>query len=479
MGNQLAITNFINVSVTQTAPGLGNYNTSNLAIFTDEAPNLNTFGSLGYAAYLSPTQVGIDFGTSSRTYSMANSVFSQQPNILNGGGQLIVVLMTNAIQHVAFSATAASGTFELVYNANPSAAINWNDTASQIQTKLQAVTGLSEVLVSGSIATSLNIQFAGVYAAAPLLTVTANSLVTAGSSAITLTITTSTVGETLQSAITRTEGLVQYFGIIQDQTVAVIGQTDMLAAAAIVQGLNKIIFFVSHTAADIAPAGILDLLRSGSFSQSRGLYYGDSNFVNCINMMAAYASRGLSVNFNGSNTTLTMNLQTLEGIQPDPTLTQTQLNEATTAGVDTYASYQGVPAVYSTGANQFFDAVYNAQWLSGALQVAAFNYLQQVGTKVPQTEAGMDGFKGALRNIMEQAVTNQYLAPGAWNSPVIFGNPTQFFQNVSQRGYYIYSLPVSQQNAASRAARQAPLVQIAGKAAGAIQSADIIVTINN
>ena len=67
-------------------------NTSNLALFTDELPAMS-FGSLGYSIYLSPSQVALDFGTSSRTYQMALSVFSQQPNILNGGGQLIVILL--------------------------------------------------------------------------------------------------------------------------------------------------------------------------------------------------------------------------------------------------------------------------------------------------------------------------------------------------------------------------------------------------
>lgn len=111
MSTQLPITNVINISVSQVSPGVGNYNTSNIGLFTDEAPNLSTFGSLGYSAYLDPTQVGIDFGTSSKTYAMAVAIFSQQPNLLNGGGQLIVLLMTNQISHAAFSGTPASGAF--------------------------------------------------------------------------------------------------------------------------------------------------------------------------------------------------------------------------------------------------------------------------------------------------------------------------------------------------------------------------------
>lgn len=474
---QLPITNFINVSVVQSSPGLGSYNTSNLAIFTDEAPNLGTFGSLGYAAYETPTQVGIDFGTSSKTFAMANAVFSQTPNILNGDGQLIVILLTNAIEHVAFSGIPASGTFEFVYNAVPTAAINWNDTAAVIQGKLQAVAGLGGVLVTGSMATSLNIQMAGIYS--PLtLTTTANSLQTSAPAAITITITTPTAHETLDAAITRTSTLVQYFGVMTDETADVIGQTDVLAAAAVLLPLNKIGFFVSNNSADVAPGGMLDLLRSGSNYNSRGLYYGDSVQLDCLVMMASYAGLGLSVNFSGSLTTITMNLKVLNGVQPDPTITQTILNECVAAGVDTYASYQGVVAVKCSGANQFYDSVYNGKWFGGALQVAAFNLLQSVQTKLPQTESGMDTFKGALRTVCEQAVTNGYLAPGSWKSATTFGNQLQLLANVLQVGYYIFSSPVSQQLQADRAARKAPLCQIAAKEAGAIQTADIIVTVN-
>lgn len=475
---QLPISNVITISASTAQTGVGNYNTSNLGLFTDEAPNLGTFGSLGYALYLSPSQVGVDFGTDSKTYAMANAVFSQQPNILTGGGALVVVLLLNAVQHVAFSGTPASGTFEFVYGALPTAAINWNDTASVIQGKLRAVVGLELVTVTGSMATSLNIQMAGIYGPVALLTVAANTLATSGPVGITLTITTTTAGESIAAAITRTEGLVQYFGIMVDESLDVIGQTGLLAAAAVVQALNKIAFFVSHTLADIAPGGMLDLLATGSFTQTRGLYYGDGTDSADIVMMASYAGRALSTNFSGSNTTSTMHLKVLVGVQPDLSLTQTTLNEAIAAGADTYPSLQGVPAVFCSGVNSYFDSVYNLRWFVGALQVAGFNFLAGSDTKVPQTESGMDGLKGAYRNVCNQAVTNQYSAPGQWNSSTTFGNSNDLILNVSQFGYYIFSAPISQQSQANRLAREAPLVQLALKEAGSIQSSTVIVYVN-
>jgi hypothetical protein len=225
--------------------------------------------------------------------------------------------------------------------------------------------------------------------------------------------------ETLDAAVTRTADLVQYFGLMSTQIES---GADMQDAAAVVQALNKIAFFVQRASGSIDSGGDLDDLRTGGFTQSRGLYYGAATDLAALQMQAAYAGRALSVNFSGSNTTTTMHLKDLTGVQPDPSMTQTLLNKAQDAGADVYASFQGVPKVYTSGANSFFDQVYNLQWFVGALQVAGFNFLAQASTKIPQTESGMDGLKGAYRAVCEQAVTNQYVAPGTWNSPTTFGN---------------------------------------------------------
>lgn len=480
----LSINNVINVSVLQAQAGVGAYNTSNIGLFTRES-SAPSFGVLGYKIYLDPSQVAVDFGTASNTYAMALAVFGQQPNILAGGGYLVIM---------------------------------------------------------------------------PFLS-----------------------SETIDAAITRTQSLVQYFGVI---TAEITTQSHMLSAAAVVQTLNKIAVWMSQTAADIAPGGMLDLLRSGSLHQNRGLFYGSQAVVavqnigfssvpasgafvlnyngnpsasiawnatastiqtdlqavtglasvtvtgsiasgnlqvtftgvdgvaslltvssntlmnsspsavvvvvttvtagvsaatatqECLDFAAAYLGRALSTDFSGSNTTETMHLKDLTGVQPDPSMTQTLLNQAQAAGADVYVSLQGVAKVFTSGANLFFDQIYNQQWIAGAFQVAAFNYLAQTNTKIPQTENAMDGFKGALRNVCEEGVTNQYLAPGQWTSPTTFGNQVDFLLNISQRGYYIYSSPIAKQAQVDRAARKAPLVQIALKEAGAIQSASIIVNIN-
>ena len=85
----LNINNVINISVAQAGQGVGQYNTSNLAIFSHETPD-PVFAD-GFKIYLEPSEVGVDFGTDSVTYKMALAVFSQQPNILANGGYLVVI----------------------------------------------------------------------------------------------------------------------------------------------------------------------------------------------------------------------------------------------------------------------------------------------------------------------------------------------------------------------------------------------------
>lgn len=489
---QLQITNVINISVAQAQPGIGAYNTSNVALFTRETVNLATFGTMGYKIYTAPAQVATDFGSSSNTFAMATALFSQQPNILINNGYLVIIPFLATAQTAQQQVTiplstnglpASTGAFELVYSASDSSSIAYNAAASAIQTAVRAMTGLSAATVvnatyqsNGAIA-SFEVNMVGVSGPAALMTITSNTLADSSATAITPTVVTTIIGsaaETIDQAILRTDSLVQYFGIMSAE---VIPQATMLLAAAVVQSLNKIMLVVSYTTADIAPGGMLDLLRSGGFTQTRGLFY-DDVLATALTFMAAYAGLGFSTVYLGSNTTQTMHLKTLSTIQPDPNLTQNLLQQALAAGADTYPSLQGVAKVFCSGANDFFDNQVNIQWLVGALQVAGFNYLATTNTKIPQTESGMDGLKGAYRNVLQQAAANQFLAPGSWTSPVTFGNQANLIANIAQLGYYIYSQPVAQQAQTARVARQAPLIQIAIKYAGAIQSSSVIVYVN-
>lgn len=281
--------------------------------------------------------------------------------------------------------------------------------------------------------------------------------------------------ETLDVAINRTSSLVQYFGILSTKDY---DAEEIADAAAVVQTMNKMMFVVSNSATDIAAAGSFHDIAEAGYDKTRCLAYLSDTTLDAKVMAAAYAGRALSTAFEGSNTTSTMHLKDLVGITADPTMTQTQLNLCQDCGADAYVNIAGVAKTFTSGVNGFFDQVYNRCWFLGALEVAGFNALAKVSTKIPQTEPGMTLLKGAYRLICEQAVRNGYVAPGAWNSADRFGDVEAMLRNIEEVGYYIYSLPVNLQSQTDREARKAPLVQIAIKEAGAIHSTSVIVYIN-
>jgi hypothetical protein len=252
---------------------------------------------------------------------------------------------------------------------------------------------------------------------------------------------------------------------------------EIIGAAAVVQASSTLLFASDSNVAAVAGGGVFTTIQAASQSYTRCLLY-TLGAQQARFMAAAYAGRAMSTNFNGSNTCGTMNLKQLVGVLPDTGITQTLLNTCMTVGADVYTTFGPLPEVFSTGGNTYFDQIYGQMWLQFALLVAGFNALATTATKVPQTEPGMSVLKSAYISVLQQGVINGFIAPGAWNSSNLFGDPVALVRNILQIGWYIYSQPVNQQSQALRVTRAAPLVQIAIKLAGALQSSNVICNIN-
>lgn len=112
---------------------------------------------------------------------LATLVQQIDPNTLVTGAGF----STGIDQEIAFSGVAASGTFQISYNGNLSASINWNDAIGTIQSKVQAITGLTDCLVTGSIVSQfLTFDLTDVIPISALLFVTQSTLLTGGAVAI-------------------------------------------------------------------------------------------------------------------------------------------------------------------------------------------------------------------------------------------------------------------------------------------------------
>jgi hypothetical protein len=280
--------------------------------------------------------------------------------------------------------------------------------------------------------------------------------------------------ETLEDAITRAMTLFYFGGCSYAFTL---GGTEAIDSAAVCEASGKLFFISTATQADlVGPTGLFYSIKDESYQHTRTLYHTDSDELNDFRW--GYAGRAMSTNFSGVATASTMNLKTLAGVASDIDMTQSQLTAAAAVGADVYVNIAGQSCVLSHGANGFFDDIYNLDWIVGALEVAGFNFLRQTGTKIPQTEKGMDGLKSAYRRVLVQAVSNGFLSAGEWTGSDTFGKPEDFKRNISDFGYFIYSLPLTEQSVADREARKAPVCQVALKYSGAIHSSSVIVNFN-
>lgn len=487
----LPVSNIINITIENTPSGLTEPNVNSLALFTNEVPdNINPYG-----VYVGASQVATDYGTNSVTAAMANAIFSQVPNILAGNGQLIVIPMIGAVSattghfvtpnisaNLATLQGVTNGDIKVTINGVVNNLANLNFTGAQSLSDIGAIiqSKLPDVVVTAS---TTQITFTskkvGTASTIALATFSGGGVDLSGASYLNsgagvATAGTNSSGETIAQCIARTAGLVQYFGIITNVNLE---DTAIITAAAAVQPLdNMFVHHVSSPGQDIL--GIVTTIKNATETNTRlPLYSTGQSDANL--MKSAYAGRGFSTDFSGSNTSTTLNLKPLATILPDPGITQTFYNQAQIAGCDLYVSFAGVPSIVSTGGNDYFDNIYTNFALKFDLETAGFDFLRQTNTKVPQTEQGMNGLKAAYSKVWQQYVNNGSFAPGTWNSSDTFGDQLTFLNNITARGFYIYSLPVAQQAQSQRDQRKAPLVQMAGKRAGAIQSGDVIAIIEN
>lgn len=483
---QVPLSYTINVSLAETLAGLANFNTNSIAIFTNETAGF----SENYQAYISPSAVATDFGSSSLTYAMANALFTPVPNFRTGGGYLYIFPFGGV------NATPATFTTDdISSNVTAFKSVSDGSLSITIDGNANLVTGLDFTSVStiDDIVTVLNGKNLDVYIEAVGNTIkftskrygTASGIVisaiTSGSvedistaayldaSNGTTVAGTNASGQTLADAVAAAQKQIYFGGVLSTQFV---DDDTLLANSSAIQSLDCDYFESITSLKDISAIGAS--IKAAGNTKTRLLAYSLNNGKRAI---ATYSTIAKSVNYSGSNTANTLNLKTLTGITPDSGLSDTYILAANTNGVDVYGNTGGLGCVYSNSNGGYTDDIENQLWFKKAIEVAGFNYLRQTNTKIPQTESGMAGLRNAYSQICEKAVNNGVVAPGTWNTAVPFGDPETFKRNITEKGYYVYSLPVAQQSQTDREARKAPVVQIAIKLSGAFHFSEVIITV--
>ncbi|MBA4220165.1 MAG: exotoxin [Methylobacterium sp.] len=192
--------------------------------------------------------------------------------------------------------------------------------------------------------------------------------------------------------------------------------------------------------------------------------------------VASFFGRAATVNFQGSNTTITLMFKQEPGVTPE-TITQSQAAALKAKHANVFVNYDNATAIIQHGVNSdgsFFDEWHGLDWLENDLQTAIYNVLYTF-PKVPQTDEGMTTLQTVMEARLDQAVRNGLVAPGQWNAAG-FGQLRT--GDILTKGYYVYCPPVAQQSQADREARKSPPFQIAVKLAGAVHSVDVLISVN-
>jgi hypothetical protein len=187
--------------------------------------------------------------------------------------------------------------------------------------------------------------------------------------------------------------------------------------------------------------------------------------------------RAATVNFEGNNTTITLKFKQEPGVVAE-TLTETQSKILSGKNANVFVNYDNDTAILQEGVmsnGYFFDEVHGSDWLANACQTDLWNVLYQAQTKIPQTDEGITQLTTVVEGTLSRAVNNGFVAPGIWNGPDIGKLKTGM---ALTKGYYVYAPLVASQPPAEREARKAPVIQVAGKLAGAVHSVDVIINLN-
>ncbi len=480
----------VNVSVTSVASAVAVPNVNNIAFFTTDTSMVTTEAK----SYVSYASVLADYGTNSDTANFANILFQANLNITNAGGVLWVIPYIDAISATASSFTTSSLTANLTnFQAVSDGALTINidgtvfDVVGLDFTGVTTIQGIADILQSYLLNVTVTVSGTSIiftskkFGTTSLITLSDQGTGTDITEATYLNIAGGTggtagvnsTGETLPQAVARTMVSIPYCGIATNLDM---GDVALTAAGSYINGLAG--KWLQNVISSIADVNLL-ALPNATAGRKQNRFFIYTTVAERVQAKAGAMTLIVGVDYQGSNTTKTSQGKKINGLAPDPLLYDGLYPILNTAGCDYYTTIGGTAFAVSTGGNGFADNFINEISLAFYCQYAIFNNLITTNTKLPQTEAGMISVKTAARTVLAQFVTNGYIAPGTWNSSQTFGDYDQFVTDIKTLGYYMYSLPIAQQSQSDRDARIAPVIQVAAKIGGALQTFTLTATTEN
>lgn len=435
--------------------------------------------------YSSISDIATDFGISSREYLAAQAFFSQSPQptqVYIGrwaksatAGRLRGRTLSSAEQDISLFTAITTGTLSLTIDGasksmasiDLSAETNLNGVASQISSALGvsgscAWTGERFVITSATTGTSSTVATTDTGALSFLMGFAGSATSVAGVAA-----------ESLASAITALLDYNTWYMVC----VAPDASDDSIAeAAGLIEAASpsRMIGFTTQNSTEI------DSTASSTLgSRLKGLGYNRTILVYSSDSPVAAASvfgRMATINFEGSNTTLTLKFKQLPGVTAE-NLRSSQAEALKSHNVNAFCAYQNDTSILQEGITSggwFIDETHGLDWLQNRVETDLWNLLY-TSKKVGQDESGATAIVSCVNKSLEQGVTNGLIAPGVWNGDA-FGALES--GDTLSTGYYVYIQPFDEQSQSDREARKAPPIQIAVKLKGAVHFINVTITVN-
>lgn len=441
--------------------------------------------------YSSIDEVATDFGTSAPEYAAAALFFSQSPQpstvyigewaktatsgSLNGAPLTTAEQAMGPFQAITTGALTISfdGVSVPVTGINLSAAANLNAVAGIITTALtthgSAVWDANTarfVIKSATTGVTSTVSVAANSPLAALLKIQASNAPT---------LVAGIAAETALTAVTLlADKSSDWYGLaIAD---AALGASDVLAVAQFIEatGVSRVFAVTSTDTNEIVAGQTTSVgyqLKQANL-QRTFWQYSSTNPYAAVSAMG----RAFTVDFSGSNTTITLKFKQEPGVVAEDLSTSQNAALAANNG-NVFVKYNNATSILQQGVmanGYFFDEVHGLSWLQNDIQTAVYNLLY-TSPKVPQTDAGINQIVGTINRQLDQAVNNGLVAPGQWNAPG-FGALNQ--GDTLSSGYYTYAPKIATQSQADREARKAPLIQSAVKLAGAVHFANVAILAN-
>lgn len=444
-----------------------------------------------FRSYGSLTEVGAEFGGMSEEYLAAKLWYGQRPqptSLLIGRwantashGQLIGATLSSANQMISAWTGITTGSLRITVDGG--AAQNLSLLNFSAQTNLNGVASVISAALTGAVMTWDSVYKRFVVTSNSTGATSSVSFVSstgAGTDVSAMLGMTSTSSGAYQAPGIPAEtalAAAQLFDVNwSDQWYALIipsgTDADSIAVAGYIEGASTAhIYGVTTSEAGVLTSGdttnLAYQLQQLGYKHTAIQYSGSSLYA-----IVSLLGRMLTTDWSANNTAITAMFKDEPGVAAE-TLSQTQANNLESYNCNVFVAYSNGTAIIEQGkmcSGDYIDTIIGADWLKTTIQGNLFAELKLSPTKIPQTDAGMHQLATVIEKVLMQGVKNGLLGPGVWT-----GDSFGELKNGDwlDKGYYVYTPPISSQSLVDRQARKSVAFQVAAHLAGAVHSASV------